>query len=274
MVTTFKQLAIGDTFKFAHPQSPWPGPWIKVSVRQYSPKEGNTEVKITVGTILVAVERLSKTIRDSYDLIRTWEDPDGHGFKLELFDTYQTDGYGKAVLGYRFYHGEALVFEGDDFHASPMHSIDGDETVGGLLSFPSLKPGDTDDEYFASYTEGQLAFANEWGETLGLYVEELEERRVPGHYTAFDNRAWDAAGLKDFGDFAECVTNCNQSEYGDDQLEGDWWYADDDNRTIYSGTFGNYNSPGASSYTFADVYENVEDFRAEVVQLEAMPEYA
>src|SRR5262245_45372657 len=93
------------------------------------------------------------------------------------------------------------------------------------------------------------------------------------HYIAADHRPWDAAGLKDYGDFAECVTYCNQSEYGCDQLEGDWWYADDDTPTIYSGTFGNYNSPGASWYTFAAVYDDVDEYLAEVARLEGIPEY-
>jgi hypothetical protein len=93
------------------------------------------------------------------------------------------------------------------------------------------------------------------------------------HYCAFDHKAWSAAGLKDYGDFAECVEYVEQSEYGDDQLEGGWWYADDAALTIYTGTFGNYNSPGASSYTFADVYDDPDEFRAEVARLEALPEY-
>jgi hypothetical protein len=119
---------------------------------------------------------MSKTIRDSYDLIRTWEDPDGHGFRLELYDTYQSDRRGGTMLAYRFYVGKLLVFEGDDYSPSPMHSIDGDESVAGLLAFLSLKPGDTDAGYFARYTRDQMWFAKKWGETLSLYVEELEGR--------------------------------------------------------------------------------------------------
>jgi hypothetical protein len=58
-VMKFRDLAIGDVFKFASPHSPWPGPWVKVSARQYSSLEkGDTTVKITVGTVLVEVERL------------------------------------------------------------------------------------------------------------------------------------------------------------------------------------------------------------------------
>lgn len=94
-------------------------------------------------------------------------------------------------------------------------------------------------------------------------------------YNAFDHKAWEAAGLKDFGDFAECVEYVNQFELGDGQLEGDWFYCDDETLTIYTGSFGNYNSPGASSYTNADVYEadEKEEYEAEKAKLEAQPEY-
>lgn len=96
------------------------------------------------------------------------------------------------------------------------------------------------------------------------------------HYNAFGHKEWDAAGLKDFGDFAEAVEYINQSEYGDGQLEGEWYYCDDDTRTIYTGTFGNYNSPGASSYTNADVYDEdeQEEYDAEKKRLEACDEYS
>lgn len=91
--------------------------------------------------------------------------------------------------------------------------------------------------------------------------------------SAFNHREWAERGLKDFSDFADCVSYINQKEYGDGQLEGDWFFADDDTQTVYFGTFGNDNSLGASSYTFADQYQTQEEYLAEVARLEAMPEY-
>lgn len=91
------------------------------------------------------------------DKIKTWCK---NGFKVELFDTYTRDSYGKHILGYKFYDGKELVFEGQDFHCSPMHSIDSKETIMALLGFLSCKPGDVDEEYFASYTPRQLDWAN------------------------------------------------------------------------------------------------------------------
>lgn len=113
-------------------------------------------------------------ILNNYGHICTWTDTDGYGFRLELFDTFQIDYYGKFVLAYQFFHGDRLVFEGEDFYCSPLHAIDSDATVGGLLTFLSIRPGDTDSEYFENYSKEQLEWANEWGETLGIYADELE----------------------------------------------------------------------------------------------------
>lgn len=111
---------------------------------------------------------------DRFDHIRTWEDGVGNGFRLDLYDTGRTDRYGKALLAYRFFHAGRLIFEGADYHCSPLHATDSDQAVAGLLAFLSLKPGDTDAEYFETYTEEQLSFARGFGEALSLYVEDLE----------------------------------------------------------------------------------------------------
>lgn len=78
---------------------------------------------------------------------------------------------------------------------------------------------------------------------------------------------------KDFSDYAESVTYCNQSESGFGGDEGEWFYADESTLTIYTGTFANDHSPGASSYTYHDTYETREEFDARLAELEAMPEY-
>jgi hypothetical protein len=98
---------------------------------------------------------------------------------------------------------------------------------------------------------------------------------MSNHYCNFDHKEWDDAGLKDYADFVDCVTFFNQSDYGDGCLEGEWFYDDADTLTIYYGSFGNYNSPGASNYTYADVYgaDEKAEFALEVQRLQALPEY-
>jgi len=113
-------------------------------------------------------------IRESYDHLSTWRS-DADGFRLELFDTYQVRR-GKSVLAYQFFHNDVLVFEGDEYGCAPSHAVGGDLSIASLLFFLSLKPGDTDSEYFErhEYTREQLEWAKSHGEELGLLADELE----------------------------------------------------------------------------------------------------
>jgi len=67
-----------------------------------------------------------------------------------------------------------VLFEGADFGCSPMHAIDSDECLRALLGFLTLKPGDTDDEYFSNYTKDQMAFAEGDAEELSLWAIDEE----------------------------------------------------------------------------------------------------
>lgn len=100
------------------------------------------------------------------------------GCTLRMWDINRRDGLGKWQLRYQLKHGRKVIFEGDDFACSPMHAVDSLETVAGLLGFLTLKPGDTDREYFAGYTEAQMAFAySNAAEALSMWVYEREEKR-------------------------------------------------------------------------------------------------
>ena len=66
----------------------------------------------------------------------------------------------RTRIGYEFRDPSgAVLFHGDDFGPSPMHADDSDATLRALLGFLTLRPGDTDREYFAHYTPRQRAFA-------------------------------------------------------------------------------------------------------------------
>jgi hypothetical protein len=100
----------------------------------------------------------------------------GPTFFLDMWDTHRVDRMGKTTIGYRL--GECpkgktkskckIIFEGEDFHTP--HSADGNQTVRGLMSFLTLKPGDTDAEYFKDYTPAQRAFARNHAEALEMAV--------------------------------------------------------------------------------------------------------
>lgn len=106
-------------------------------------------------------------------LLRRWRHKP---YSLTTYATSETDYRGQTRIAYSFRHQGEVVFQGADFCGSPLHADDSDATLGALLSFLSLRPGDTDPEYFASYSPAQLSFAREHGEYLSILALELEER--------------------------------------------------------------------------------------------------
>ena len=99
------------------------------------------------------------------------------GYVLVVWDSHQVSRRGEPVLGYAFYEPgvDEPLFEGEDFGASPMHAIDSDETLRALISFLTLRPGDTDREYFADYSERQLDWARSEAEALSMFAMRAEE---------------------------------------------------------------------------------------------------
>lgn len=95
----------------------------------------------------------------------------GPTFTVVLWDTGRSDNRGQSVLGYKLSSSkDGEIFKGEDFAGSPMHAIDSDKTICSLMSFLTLKPGDTDREYFANYTQKQMRFAEEFAESLQMAV--------------------------------------------------------------------------------------------------------
>lgn len=91
------------------------------------------------------------------DLLRIWRK---NGFKLELFDTHRRDMDGKSILAYRFFDKKEPIFEGEDFHPSPLFAIDSIQCAYALLVFFAQKPGESGME-FDDYTARQY----EWAES-------------------------------------------------------------------------------------------------------------
>jgi hypothetical protein len=82
------------------------------------------------------------------------------GHVLRTWDTGRTDSRGQTRIGYALADaGGDVLFRGRDFCASPLHADDSDASVRALLGFLTLRPGDTDREYFDGYTAAQRAFA-------------------------------------------------------------------------------------------------------------------
>lgn len=99
----------------------------------------------------------------------------GPTFNLTTWDTGRSDNMGKWIIGYRLMMSIpgtiSELFEGEDFHCSPLHAIDSDETIAGLMAFLTLRPGDTDSEYFEGYTAQQLEYCSHHAEALACEAE-------------------------------------------------------------------------------------------------------
>ena len=105
---------------------------------------------------------------------------------------------------------------------------------------------------------------------------------MPFTLSAFNHDEWERHGLADFGDFADMISECN---VGEDSFSGygDWFFVADEplpngDRVLYFGSWGNDNSPGASMYTNAEVFDgndpaNLAEFNRRVKHWESQPEY-
>ena len=98
----------------------------------------------------------------------------GPTFTLELYDLNQSDSAGRFAVGYKLTEKRPgqkrsrVLFEcKDPVCAVFVHSaVDSDETVENVLTWLTLRPGDTDAEWFESYSRDQLDFANSDAEAL------------------------------------------------------------------------------------------------------------
>ncbi|MCK5942490.1 MAG: hypothetical protein KAI24_11005 [Planctomycetes bacterium] len=65
----------------------------------------------------------------------------------------------RARIGYELRDESGnVLFSGSDFGPPPLYAIDSDDTLRALLGFLTLRPGDTDADYFDDHSEAQLAF--------------------------------------------------------------------------------------------------------------------
>lgn len=91
----------------------------------------------------------------------------GPSFTLTLWDAGERwDGHQRrSCVRYRLTQSEhGTLFEGADFSPSPMHATDSDACVRGIMGFLTLRPGDTDSDYF------QRRFYDEHADALGAEV--------------------------------------------------------------------------------------------------------
>lgn len=116
------------------------------------------------------------------ELIKTWRKA---GFTLRIWDTFTRDWRGQTKLAYELKDGRKVIFSGDDISPSSMYAIDSLDTVSAMLGFLTLKPSDTDREYFSKYTSEQMAWCESARcDELSMIQFEMEENlhRVMARY--------------------------------------------------------------------------------------------
>lgn len=105
-------------------------------------------------------------------LFRPYRKGCGPVFTLTVWDTYRLrDRDNHTILGYCLRMNGKVLFEGQDFGCPSCTPIDSDAMVASLMGFLTLRPGDTDREYFANYTSAQLEYCQQHAETLGSLVQ-------------------------------------------------------------------------------------------------------
>lgn len=114
----------------------------------------------------------------------------GPTFGLSLTDTGRVGEYGKHVFHYKLTMTNPEVisedairppqtttlFEGEDFqahyrpdHPQGLHNLN--SLVDDIMCFLTLRPGDTDEEYFKDYNEMQLEYCKQYAEELSCEAQ-------------------------------------------------------------------------------------------------------
>ena len=135
--------------------------------------------------------------------------------RLQIWETHYTSRVNKQLLGYRLTAPEGdVIFEGDDFSCGS--GVVTDEHVRSLISFLTLRPGDTDAEYFYGYTERQWAFVENEAEALSCWIQ-APEHEEGCHFRPL--RADDDGSLERLAfpggevHVRECAPTCNATGY-------------------------------------------------------------
>ena len=109
------------------------------------------------------------------------------GYRLLTWETGNRCRTGQCKLGYAFWPPKAKepMFSGEDFGCSPMDPVDSDAALRGILGFLTLRPGDTDAEYFDDYTDAQRAFAESEAEQLQEWGADPNDSDYPDEAAAY-----------------------------------------------------------------------------------------
>lgn len=103
-------------------------------------------------------------------IFRPYAKGKGPVFSLTTYDTGRLDNRGCTLIGYSFRQDGKVLFKGEDYSTGMGSCDDDNASIAGLMGFLTLRPGDTDPEYFEKYTDAQIAFCENHAETLSAEV--------------------------------------------------------------------------------------------------------
>jgi len=133
--------------------------------------------------------------------VRIWE---REGYRLEIYDTHNETSSHWTVAGVLYDNGRK-IFDKAPIDISKIYAVDEERVIPHVLSWFTLKPGDTDADYFNGYTKEQLEWCegdrNDWLRCLQVDLEEMlrhDRNDVP-------DWACEDAGQEDH-EFTECET--------------------------------------------------------------------
>lgn len=95
-----------------------------------------------------------------------------------------------------------LIFKGYDYGPSPLHDAHSFDSLVALLGFLTIKPGDTDDEYFKNYTRAQMDFANSGlCEELAMIANDHENGEFDDHWQVDEgeDKYWNTVHVVTYG---------------------------------------------------------------------------
>ena len=95
--------------------------------------------------------------------------PDKSNIVIHAFDANRTSRYGHMRIDVQVNHHGKVIFPRGSLYCgvASQHAIDSKEAKRLVLELVAMQPGDTDREYFESYSDKQLA----WCQTNGSVVE-------------------------------------------------------------------------------------------------------
>ena len=85
---------------------------------------------------------------------------------IHAFDAGRTHYHTHSRIDVEVRHGGKVIFPRGQLYCGIPGTIDGIAARELVLSLVSMKPGDTDEEYFAGYTPAQLDWATKHGEAI------------------------------------------------------------------------------------------------------------